>query len=151
MQRVDFYLLPGNEERSRLKLGCRLIEQAYLRGERVFVWFDEPGALQRFDELLWTFSDRSFVPHEPYSTAAQWQDTPVLLSCSAAPQESFGLLLNLGQAIPAAAAHAERVAELIDADEQRRQAGRNRFRQYRERGLAPEAHTLAGEDAALIP
>jgi len=36
--------------------------------------------LSTFDDLLWTFADRSFVPHEPYREAAQWQEVPVLLS-----------------------------------------------------------------------
>jgi DNA polymerase III subunit chi len=146
---VDFYVLPGSEERSRLKLACRLAERGYLAGQRVFVWLDEPALLERFDELLWTFTDRSFVPHELYSEAGQWQDTAVLLSCSAQPHQRFELLVNLGEAIPSAAAHADRIAELVDADEQRRRSGRNRFRQYRDGGRTPETRTLASEDAAL--
>jgi DNA polymerase III subunit chi len=150
-QRVDFYVLTGSEERARYKFGCRIAEQAYLAGKRVFVWLDDPQSLERFDELLWSFADRSFVPHEHYADAQQWQDTPVLLSCSVQPQQSFDLLLNLGGVIPAAAVHAARVTELIDADEQRRSAGRHRFRQYRDRGLTPETRNLAAEDSPLPP
>jgi DNA polymerase-3 subunit chi len=150
-QRVDFYVLSGIEERSRFKLGCRIAEQAYLAGQRVFVWLDEPQSLERFDELLWTFADRSFVPHELYAEAQQWQHTPVLLGCSAQPQQPYDMLVNLGSAIPATAAHAARVAELIDADEERRRAGRNRFRQYRDRGVAPETRNIAAEDSPLAP
>ncbi len=148
-QRVDFFVLSGSEERPWLKLGCRIAERAYQAGERVFVWLDEANAADRFDELLWTFADRSFVPHEPFTDERQWQDTPVLIGCGAQPQHSFGVLVNLGSAIPAAAAHAARIAEVIDADEQRRRAGRNRFRQYRDRGLSPQTHNLAAEDSAL--
>lgn len=150
-QRVDFYVLTGSEERARFKLGCRIAEQAYLAGKRVFVWLDDRQSLERFDELLWSFADRSFVPHEHYADTPQWQDTPVLLSCSAQPQQPYDLLVNLGAAIPAAAVHAARVTELIDADEQRRSAGRNRFRQYRDRGLTPETRNLAAEDSPLPP
>jgi DNA polymerase-3 subunit chi len=148
-QRVDFYVLSGTEDRPRFKLGCRIAERAYLAGERVFVWLDEAHSLERLDELLWTFADRSFVPHEIYAEEGQWQDTPVLLSCAAQPQLPFGVLLNFGSAIPAAAAHAARIAEVIDADEERRRAGRNRFRQYRDRGMLPETHNIAAEDSAL--
>lgn len=146
-RRVDFYVLSGTEERARFKLGCKLAEQAYLAGERVFVWLDEPHALARFDELLWTFADRSFVPHEIYADAAQWNDTPVLLGCGPQPQQPFNLLVNLGNAIPAAAAHATRIVELIDADAERRRAGRNRFRQYREQGLTPETHSITDQES----
>jgi len=148
-QGVDFYVLSASEERPWLKLGCRITERAYLAGERIFVWLEEPGALERFDELLWTFADRSFVPHELFADEGQWQDTPVLLGCGAQPQRPFGVLVNLGSSIPASAEHAARIAEVIDADEQRRRAGRNRFRQYRDRGLSPQTHNLAAEDSAL--
>jgi DNA polymerase-3 subunit chi len=150
-QRVDFYVLAGSEERARFKLACRITEQAYLAGKRILVWLDDPQSLERFDELLWSFADRSFVPHEQYADPRQWQETPVLLSCSAQPQQSYDLLVNLAGAIPAAAVHAARVTELIDADEQRRSAGRNRFRQYRDRGLTPETRNLAAEDSPLPP
>lgn len=146
-RRVDFYVLSGTDERARFKLGCKLAEQAYLAGEQVFIWLDEPSALERFDELLWTFADRSFVPHEIYAEPAQWLDTPVLLGYDRQPQQPYPLLVNLGNAIPAAAAHAQRIIELVDADEDRRRAGRNRFRQYRDLGLSPATHSVASEES----
>lgn len=144
--KIDFYVLAGNETRARLKFACRIAEKAYLAGQRVFVWLDDALELQNFDELLWTFADRSFVPHEIFSDAQQWRDTPVLLGCQAQPQQPFDVLLNLGIEVPAAAARAVRIAEIVDADEPRRRAGRNRFRHYRDLGLAPDTHTIAGEE-----
>ena len=107
---------------------------------------DDAVELQSFDELLWTFADRSFVPHEIFSDAQQWRDTPVLLGFQAQPQQPFDLLLNLGSEVPAAAARAGRIAEIVDAQEPRRRAGRNRFRHYRELGLAPETHNIGAEE-----
>ena len=144
--RVDFYVLPGTEPRARLKIACRIAEKAYLADQHVFVWLDDAAELQSFDELLWTFADRSFVPHEIYSDAQQWQDTPVLLGCETQPQQPFDVLLNLGSEVPAAAARAGRIAEIVDAQEPRRRAGRNRFRHYRDLGLAPETHKIAAND-----
>jgi DNA polymerase III subunit chi len=144
--RVDFYVLPGSEARTRLKFACRIAEKAYLADQRVFVWLDDATELRSFDELLWTFADRSFVPHEIYSDPQQWQHTPVLLGCEAQPQQPFDVLLNLGTEVPAAAARAGRVAEIVDAEEPRRRAGRNRFRHYRELGLAPETRNIAAEE-----
>jgi DNA polymerase III subunit chi len=143
---VDFYVLPGSEPRARPKFACRIAEQAYLAEQRVFVWLDDALELQSFDELLWTFADRSFVPHEIYSDVQQWQDTPVLLGCEAQPRQPFDVLLNLGSEVPAAAAHAARIAEIVDAEGPRRCAGRTRFRHYRDLGLAPQTHTIAAND-----
>ena len=142
-RKVDFYVLPGTETRARLKFACRIAEQAFLDDLRVFVWLDDVAELRSFDDLLWSFSDRSFVPHETFSDAAQWQDTPVLLGCEAQPQQNFDLLLNLASEVPAAAARADRIAEIVDAQEPQRRAGRNRFRHYRDLGLAPETHNVA--------
>jgi DNA polymerase-3 subunit chi len=89
------------------------------------------------------------VPHEIFQNETQWQDTPVLVGCDSQPQQAYGVLINLGTAIPASVAHAASVAEVIDAQEARRQAGRARFRQYRDRGVTPATHNLAGEDAPL--
>jgi DNA polymerase-3 subunit chi len=144
--RVDFYVLPGSEPRARLKFACRIAEKAYLAEQRVFVWLDDALELQGFDELLWSFADRSFVPHELFSDAQQWRDTPVLLGCETQPQQPFDMLLNLGSEVPAAAALAGRIAEIVDAEEPRRCAARNRFRHYRDRGLAPETHNIAAEE-----
>jgi DNA polymerase-3 subunit chi len=144
--RVDFYVLAGNEARTRLKFACRIAEKAYLAGQRVFVWLDDAAELHSFDELLWTFADRSFVPHEIYSDPQQWQHTPVLLGFQAQPQQPFDVLLNLATEVPAAAAHAARVAEIVDAEEPRRRSGRNRFRHYRELGVTPETHNIAPEE-----
>jgi DNA polymerase-3 subunit chi len=146
-QRVQFYVLPGADARARLKLACRLTEEAYLAGQCVYVWLDDPLELQQFDELLWTFSDRSFVPHERYQNAQQWQQTPVLLSCEAQPQQPFDWLLNLGADVPTAASQARQITEVIDGGEPSRQAGRARFRQYRERGLTPETHNISADRA----
>jgi DNA polymerase-3 subunit chi len=145
--KVDFYVLPGTEPRARLKFACRIAEKAFLDDLRVFVWLDDAAELRSFDELLWTFADRSFVPHEVFSDAQQWQDTPVLLSCETQPQQGFDLLLNLGLEVPAAAAGASRIAEIVDAQEPLRRAGRSRFRHYRDLGLAPETHNIAAEES----
>jgi DNA polymerase-3 subunit chi len=144
--RVDFYVLPGIEAHMRLKFACRIAEKAYLAGQQVFVWLEDASELQSFDDLLWTFADRSFVPHEIYGDARQWQETPVLLSCQTQPQQPFDVLLNLASEVPAAAAHAGRIAEVVDAQEPRRHAGRGRFRHYRELGLKPETHNIAATD-----
>jgi DNA polymerase III subunit chi len=144
---VDFYVLPGSDARARLRMACRLAEKAYCAYPRVLVWSDDAVELAAFDELLWTFADRSFVPHEPFRGAQQWLEVPVLLSGPSEPAVAapFDVLLNLGRVVPQLASHAARILEVIDADEARRQAGRDRFRSYREQGLTPQTHRIGAE------
>ena len=62
--RVTFYVLADADERARRTYACRLVEKAYLQDHKVLVRLDTPDDVRDFDELLWRFSDRSFVPHE---------------------------------------------------------------------------------------
>ena len=146
MTQVDFYVLPEASDPARLKLACRLIERAYLAGERVLAWTEDAAALEGFDTLLWTFGDRAFVPHErvdgdPRALAApvQLTDAPELTAATAA---AFDVLVNLRVPPVPSALAVPRIIEVLDGDEQRRKAGRERFRAYRERGLAPSHHNL---------
>ncbi|MDE2219051.1 MAG: DNA polymerase III subunit chi [Gammaproteobacteria bacterium] len=140
MERADFYVLAGNDSRARWKFACQEIERAFLAEQRVLVCFDADDDLARFDELLWTFADRSFVPHEPVTAESDWEETPVLLSAGTAPPSPAQLIVNLSAALPAGVADAKRVIEIVDEDPARRQSGRERFRQYRAMGIEPTTH-----------
>jgi DNA polymerase III subunit chi len=110
----------------------------------VLVWHTEVEELREFDELLWTFSDGSFVPHEPLA-ANGFEAAPVLLSAGTAPPGAVDVLVNLAADVPSCLGSALRVAEFIDGDPERRQAGRTRFRAYKERGLQPATHNLRSD------
>jgi DNA polymerase IIIc chi subunit len=71
----------------------------------------------------------------------------VLLGCQSLPRFGYELLLNLA-ADPSVAALAlpMRIIEILDADHERRQAGRDRFRRYRERGVNPQTHHIAADE-----
>lgn len=138
---VDFYVLDEVSPRARLRTACRVVEKAYLAGNTVLVWHTELEELKEFDELLWTFGDGSFVPHEPLA-ANGFEVAPVLLSMGAAPAFPFDVLVNLAPEVPAFVDSAQRVAEFIDGDPARRQAGRARFRTYKDRGIQPNTHNI---------
>jgi DNA polymerase III subunit chi len=138
---VDFYVLDEVSSRARLRTACRVVEKAYLAGHTVLVWHTELEELREFDELLWTFGDGSFVPHEPLSTGGV-EAAPVLLSMGTPPSGPVDVLVNLAADVPPCADAAQRVAEFIDGDPARRQAGRARFRAYKDRGIQPTTHTL---------
>jgi DNA polymerase III subunit chi len=139
--RVDFYVTESTAPRDRLRTACRVVEKAYLAGHTVLVWHTDVEELRELDELLWTFGDGSFVPHEAI-TASGFSSAPVLLTSAPTPEGGFDVLVNLAADVPACVASARRVAEFIDGDADRRQAGRARFRAYKERGWTPTTHNL---------
>lgn len=146
---VDFYVLAGSDPAARLRFACRLVEKAWLKRHRVRVQFDAGGEMEAFDQLLWTFSDRSFVPHRrsgaPDDTPSPGLPPVVIADRADADPADGDVLVNLASAAPEATAGWARIAEVIDADDGRRSRGRERFRAYRERGIAPATHEMGSE------
>ena len=145
MPPVDFHVLAGTESRARGRFACREIEKAFLADQTVLVWCDSETEAAALDELLWTFADRSFVPHELLTPESSWEETPVLISAAASPPAPPQVLVNLAAGMPPGIDTAGRVIEIIDADPARRQAGRARFRRYRELGIEPTTHNVSAD------
>jgi DNA polymerase-3 subunit chi len=139
--RVSFYVLPEAGRDARLRFACRLVEKAYLQEQRVTVHCPTPEIAQELDELLWRFSDQSFVPHELVPPGSG-QAVPVVIRADGQAGEPAQVLVNLADDVPGWYAGFERVAEILDASEDCRRSGRERFRHYRENGLEPETHKL---------
>ena len=162
--RVDFYVLKSSTPKQRWTFACRLTEKAYLRDLKVVLLGDTLAEVEAIDALLWTFSERSFVPHDIHRgrpgvaasalDAGSAAETPTAAGSVAAVQltqdlDSVGsadLLVNVSTRLPARLDRFARVAEIIDADDERRRLGRERFKIYRDLKLAVETHQL--DDAA---
>jgi DNA polymerase-3 subunit chi len=141
-ERVDFYVLKTSATRQRLTFACRLTEKAYLRDLKVVLLSDSVADTEALDELLWTFNDRSFVPHAIHRDAAAAAADPVRLTPDLDTIDGADLLVNLSDRLPPGIGRFGRIAEVIDADEQRRRLGRERFKVYRDLKLPLETHQL---------
>jgi DNA polymerase-3 subunit chi len=139
-ERVDFYVLKNASAKQGWVFACRLAEKAYLRDLRVAVLAANEGDARGLDDLLWTFSDRSFVPHT--LTPSEAGTTPVWLTSDVERSPPADLLVNLSNRMPGDLARFARIAEIIDADEERKRLGRERFKSYRELQLTLETHQL---------
>jgi DNA polymerase III subunit chi len=141
--RVDFYLSEEAGADARLRLACRIAEKAYLAKQKVVALLDDAEALRRFDELLWTFGDGSFVPHDQVVGADAPCEAPVVLTTGPLPANHADVLLNLSGAVPPSFERFTRVAEFLDARPEVRAAGRERFKTYRQRSIEPQTHNVA--------
>jgi len=139
--KVDFYLL-GQDGDSREIFACRLIDKAWRLGHRVYLLVpDEPAAVE-LDDLLWTFSQGSFVPHAVYRQPADAEAHPVLIGNSEPPEACHDVLVSLAADVPPWFSRFTRVAEVVAADDEQKSRARDRFRYYRERGYPLETHNL---------
>lgn len=114
---------------------CRQVEAAYGAGERVCVWAESEAEARRLDDLLWTFRDESFVPHD------LWQgedalDTPVAVGWRAGNPNAATCLVLARDAAPAEAARFARVVDFAPVDLPARLGpARARFRAFRAAGF----------------
>ncbi|MCU0257377.1 MAG: DNA polymerase III subunit chi [Vicinamibacterales bacterium] len=140
---VDFYLLGAGDARARLLTVCRLAEKAFDQGLRVAVRTASPSETAELDDLMWTFSDRSFVPHAVWpAEPAVAEQTPVLISSGEVPASHRDVLVNLCAEAPAGYESFARVCEIVATDEAAKRAARARWRRYRDAGLEPRSHNL---------
>ena len=142
MARVDFYVLAAAGEQARLQFACRLAEKAYKLEHRVQLLAADRLRAEQLDELLWTWRDGSFVPHDLAGgeTAAR---APVVIGFDAEQlPEGYDLLINLSDRVPDNVGSFPRVAEIVTSDEGTRQRSRARYANYRENGHTLETHKL---------
>jgi DNA polymerase III subunit chi len=133
-----------------LVFACRLLRKAVRQGLRVQVTA-QPETLAALDRALWTFDERDFVPHARVAAAspATLRRSPLLLSTQAlADGEAPAVLVNLDAEAPddATLGRLQRLVEIVGRDEVQAQAGRQRWRAYKARGLEI-AHRTAPEGA----
>ena len=141
-ERVDFYVLKGATPKQRWIFACRLAEKAYLSDLKVVILQNDLSDAKAFDDLLWTFNERSFVPHELCLDERFDAATPVHIGLDGSKLPAVDLLVNLTDRLPASMERYVRVAEIIDADVERRRLGRERFKSYRDLKLALDTHQL---------
>ncbi len=139
--RIDFYVLPDQKENGRALLACRLADKAYSLGHTVYLFTAFEARAAALDDLLWTFRQDSFVPHERYPLVGE-EGSPVLVGTAAPAAVEAQVLINLADSLPEGFERYQRVVELVDQHPEVLAQSRERFRQYRERGCAPETHKL---------
>ena len=140
MPQVDFYVLSASGEEACARFACRLSEKAYRLNHRIHLHLANETIAHRLDELLWTFRDGSFVPHDLLT--GHDSIAPVTIGYSDIAPAQADLLINLTDEIPSFAESFERVAEIVDADPDRRQRSRRRYAEYREKGFSISSHTI---------
>jgi DNA polymerase III subunit chi len=142
-ERVDFYILKSAALKQRLAFACRLTEKAYLRDMSIVILNETLADAKMLDEMLWTFNERSFVPHKVSVDESSFDPkTPVHLILESTPAPAADLLINLALRLPAQVQKYPRIAEIVDADDERRRLGRERFKAYRDLNMTPETHQI---------
>jgi DNA polymerase III subunit chi len=130
----------------KLAFACRLLRKAYRKGARVAVSGPAP-LLAALDRALWVNDERDFVPHLRLSAGASLPSTaartPIWLIDGEAPGGAPTVRVNLGAPLPADLERCTRVIEVLSTDAEDAQEGRQRWRDYKARGLRIVHHSAS--------
>jgi DNA polymerase III subunit chi len=137
---IEFHLLPEATLELSLRRVCALIEKAYLQGKKIYIHTPDPSTHQPLDDLLWTFHDTSFLPHEIYKKEFNTPNIPILIGSLTNPPSTYDLLCNLTKVVPDHYRQFQEIIEVVPDEPALRAAGRSRYKFYKEQGHELEVH-----------
>jgi DNA polymerase-3 subunit chi len=143
MARIDFHSQVNNKP----QYSCRLIRKIMASPNealpmRNIVVVGSKDFLKQLDEQLWSFSAVDFLPHAWGSDDFAAETPIVFLESFEADELDYlphgDVLIHVGRDLPksveALASRFPRIVEIVSTDEADRQAGRDRYKAYRDQG-----------------
>ena len=100
------------------------------------------SATDALDRLLWLQPATGFLPHCRLASPLA-SETPIIVDHALEHEGPAAVLVNLSFEPPPFFSRFERLAEIVRPTKRTSQAGRERYRFYRERGYELRAHNLA--------
>lgn len=128
---TQIYFYSGSND--RLQTACRLCAKAVQQNMTVLIYAPDQAVLEQLDQLLWTFSPTSFIPHCDIREDSELVNTtPVILSNRIPTGRPFDVLLNLHQQQPSNFDQFNRLIEIADTSSEGMQTARARYRFYKD-------------------
>ena len=146
MKQVDFYLIGNTVHQARYKLASRLAKKLQGMEQSALIVVDHDDELNPLDEVLWVFSDTSFVAHDRVPSSDGTRSLTHIAKASEVSSEmldkQYDVLISLTSEVQAFSHRFSRIAEIIESEESSKAAGRDRFRHYKTEGFELKTHNL---------
>jgi DNA polymerase-3 subunit chi len=131
--RADFYLIAKPRFREEpLRLVCELAKKAFDANLWTLVLARDDEQAEALDEMLWDMGDDAYIPHQVAGDEED-ESTPILIATPAIDAPMRSLVINLRDG--AVEGNFDRVLEVVPADDSAREPLRERWKQYKARGL----------------
>jgi len=140
MTRVDFYIHDSLSQLAQNVLMCRITEKAWKKNHKIFVRCLNEKSVKEMDDLMWSFSAESFVPHECQS---ENHTAPIIIGDKLSEAVKSDLLVNLGEDVPTTVSKFQRVVEPTGYDESSRNSARVKYKYYQDRGFPIFTHKIS--------
>jgi len=138
--RVDFYILHTQNQKSIWQFCCRLAEKAWKCGNSIHVLTNNDEETTRLDDMMWTYSDRSFLPHAKQDENFS---APIIIG-HLSDLNPCDLLINLAKSTPVQLKELTRIAEILNDDDSIKNSGRIRYSEYKKSGCKLQHHDIQG-------
>jgi DNA polymerase-3 subunit chi len=146
LQQIDFYILHHSQTKMQEteRFVCQLVDKIWHQGYRVYIHTDSLPRAKLLDEILWTFKQDSFIPHDIYHAEEDidMMSVPVWIGFNEKMGEHTDVLINLTTGIPTLTTSFQRIAEIVEDTPNARQAGRDRYRFYRDKAYTLKTHEI---------
>ncbi|MDM8558498.1 DNA polymerase III subunit chi [Candidatus Parabeggiatoa sp. HSG14] len=141
MPQIDFYILHIKHNRQeKERFVCQLTDKAWHQGYRIYIQTGFISFARHLDAMLWTFKEESFLPHDIYPDVSS--SAPIRIGYTAQFCEGMDVLVNMTETVPPFFEGFKRIADIVDDTPQAKEAGRARYRFYKERGYTLKVHEI---------
>jgi DNA polymerase-3 subunit chi len=125
---------------ARIRRIATLVNAAWERGKRLVVTCADVSEAEELDQLIWTFDEAAFIPHEVVAVGEPPKDPDARVVLVTGEHDPIGADILL-QAAPVSREFAQRYAYVIDLVDHRSQealdASRGRYKAWAQDGFKP--------------
>ena len=142
MLEVSFYILSEAYATGQDVFACKLAEKGFRLGTCSVIYTESEAHSKSMDDLLWTFRNTSFVPHQIYNGQSPVNDRQIFICTGFLPALESMTVINLAPLCPKEFERCARILEIVGSDDNAKQAGRQRYRHYQQAGAKLVTHNL---------
>lgn len=112
--------------------------------KKIFIQVSSHEEGQRIDELLWTFRDISFIPHN-YLGVNSVIDPLLSVNIAINKPSALGaeILLNLSDKVPTYFPEFSRIIEVVSAEKENKNQSRQKYKFYKAQNCLLTTHNIS--------
>jgi len=144
MTRADFYIVA--EHNTPYRFICNLSDKVRQEGYDLYIHASSKEQASTLDDMLWTFRDISFLAHA-LADSPEADNTPIIIGWEGGVYQFRQVLMNLSNSFPGAIDSYGRIIEVVPSDPNQREKARQRYKDYRDKGLELHSHNIESGNA----
>lgn len=142
MLNVDFYLLNTFKQEDVYRVLCRLVDKAHQQQQPAYIYTSSIEEAQRLDDLLWTFRDISFIPHQIGEATPNQFPSSIAIGIEE-PKNTYLVLFNLRHEIPPFFSKFSRIIEMVSEEKIDKTYARKKYKAYKEKNCSLITHNIS--------